>query len=65
LEDQTHTKPHEFALIPTLQQEHPRNKGKEQKNFNEINDLDAKNQQNRREKVLMNQRPAKGSGSEQ
>jgi hypothetical protein len=65
LKDRTHTKPHEFALNPTLAHPHPQNKGGKQKKLNEINDLDAKKSKESRKKILMNQRPAEGSGSGQ
>jgi hypothetical protein len=63
LKDQTHTKPHKFALNPTLPDPTPQNKGESKKKPNEIKDLQAIQVEIGAKKVLMNQGHAIGSGS--
>jgi hypothetical protein len=63
LKDQTHTKPHKFALNPTLPDQTPQNKGDRKKKPNEIKDLQRIQAEFGLKKILMNQGHAVGSGS--
>ncbi|MDO9237088.1 MAG: hypothetical protein Q7U28_13780 [Aquabacterium sp.] len=63
MKDKTHTKPHEFALNPTLTDHPHQNQAFLQKKPNEIKDLAAISAAILEKNIVINQRHADGCGS--